>query len=118
MELDPDQLLQAERARTAWSECANAVHGALMLQPLRWADALLLIDPLLREVPMRPEDIPETAQHILEAQFESRTDAAGDLAVAMIASYQGIMLLTNTFREPELLVREGRRLNRWIDSLA
>ena len=43
---------------------------------------------------------------------------ARDLAVAMIASYQGIMLLTNTFREPELLSREARRLDRWIDSLA
>jgi TetR/AcrR family transcriptional repressor of nem operon len=54
-----------------------------------------------------------------EQQFRSmgRRDAR-DLAVAMIASYQGIMLLTNTFREPELVVREARRLDRWIDSLA
>jgi hypothetical protein len=43
---------------------------------------------------------------------------APDLAVALIASYQGIALLTNTFRDPELMVREGRRLERWIDSLA
>ena len=41
-----------------------------------------------------------------------------DLAVALIASYQGIALLTNTFRDPELMAREGRRLGRWIDSLA
>jgi TetR/AcrR family transcriptional repressor of nem operon len=54
-----------------------------------------------------------------EQQFRSmgRRDAR-DLAVAIIASYQGIMLLTNTFREPELVVREARRLDRWIDSLA
>jgi AcrR family transcriptional regulator len=54
-----------------------------------------------------------------EQQFRSmgRRDAR-DLAVAMIASWQGIMLLTNTFREPELIVREARRLERWIDSLA
>jgi TetR/AcrR family transcriptional repressor of nem operon len=54
-----------------------------------------------------------------EQQFRAigRRDAR-DLAVAMIASYQGIMLLTNTFRQPELVVREGRRLERWIDSLA
>ena len=54
-----------------------------------------------------------------EQQFKAmgRRDAR-DLAVAMIASYQGIMLLTNTFRQPELIVREGRRLERWIDSLA
>ena len=40
-----------------------------------------------------------------------------DLAVALIAAYQGISLLTNTFRDPELMVREGDRLERWIDSL-
>ena len=43
---------------------------------------------------------------------------ARDLAIALIASYQGISLLTNTFRDPELMIREGRRLERWIDSLA
>ena len=42
---------------------------------------------------------------------------ARELAVALIASYQGIALLTNTFRDPELMAREGRRLERWIDSL-
>ena len=53
-----------------------------------------------------------------EQQFRQmgRRDAR-DLAVALIASYQGIALLTNTFRDPELMVREGRRLERWIDSL-
>jgi AcrR family transcriptional regulator len=53
-----------------------------------------------------------------ERQFRElgRRDAR-DLAVALIASYQGIALLTNTFRDPELMVREGRRLERWIDSL-
>jgi TetR/AcrR family transcriptional repressor of nem operon len=55
----------------------------------------------------------------VEEQFRSmgRRDAR-DLAVAMIAAYQGITLLTNTFRQPELIVREARRLDRWIDSLA
>jgi hypothetical protein len=43
---------------------------------------------------------------------------ARDLAVALVAAYQGIALLTNTFRDPELMVREGKRLDRWIDSLA
>ena len=42
---------------------------------------------------------------------------ARELAVGLIASYQGIALLTNTFRDPELMAREGRRLERWIDSL-
>jgi AcrR family transcriptional regulator len=54
-----------------------------------------------------------------ERQFRAmgRRDAR-DLAVALIAAYEGIMLLTNTFRQPELIVREARRLDRWIDSLA
>jgi len=54
-----------------------------------------------------------------ERQFQQmgRRDAR-DLAVALIAAYQGISLLTNTLREPELMTREGRRLEHWIDSLA
>ncbi len=53
-----------------------------------------------------------------QRQFEQmgRRDA-DELAVALIAAYQGAALLTNTFREPELMAREGRRLERWIDSL-
>jgi TetR/AcrR family transcriptional repressor of nem operon len=53
-----------------------------------------------------------------EQQFRTmgRRDAR-ELAVALIASYQGIALLTNTFRDPDLMAREGRRLERWIDSL-
>jgi hypothetical protein len=81
---------------------------------------------LCSELSKRDDDLEHAAAILMqlfidwtEQQFRSmgRRDAR-DLAVAMIASYQGIMLLTNTFREPELLVREGRRLNRWIDSLA
>ena len=54
-----------------------------------------------------------------EQQFRliGRRDAR-DLAVALMASYQGIALLTNTFRDPELMTREARRIERWIDSLA
>ena len=53
-----------------------------------------------------------------EKQFRliGRRDAR-DLAVALMASYQGIALLTNTFRDPELMTREARRIERWIDSL-
>ena len=57
----------------------------------------------------------EWAERQLRAM--GRRDAR-ELAVALIASYQGIALLTNTFRDPELMAREGRRLERWVDSLA
>jgi AcrR family transcriptional regulator len=43
---------------------------------------------------------------------------ARDLGVALIAAYHGAALLTNTLRDPEVLAREGRRLERWIDGLA
>jgi TetR/AcrR family transcriptional repressor of nem operon len=55
----------------------------------------------------------------IEQQFKAmgRRDAR-ELAFALLASYEGMALLANTFRDPELMVREGRRLERWIDSLA
>jgi AcrR family transcriptional regulator len=54
-----------------------------------------------------------------EEQFKEmgRRDAR-ELAVALIASYQGAALLANTFREPELMAREAKRLERWIDGLS
>ncbi|WP_240777576.1 TetR/AcrR family transcriptional regulator [Nonomuraea basaltis] len=55
----------------------------------------------------------------VERQFQAMgRDDARELAVALFAAYQGISLLTNTFRDPGLMAVEGRRLERWIDSLA
>ncbi|MFI7705304.1 TetR/AcrR family transcriptional regulator [Nonomuraea sp. NPDC049480] len=55
----------------------------------------------------------------VERQFQAMgRDDARELAVALIAAYQGVSLLTNTFRDPGLMATEGRRLERWIDSLA
>jgi TetR/AcrR family transcriptional repressor of nem operon len=53
-----------------------------------------------------------------EDQFRllGRRDAR-DLAVALFAGIQGAALLANTFRDPTLLTRETRHLERWIDSL-
>jgi AcrR family transcriptional regulator len=53
-----------------------------------------------------------------EKQFRAmgRQDAY-DLAVTLIAAYQGTALLANTLGDPSLMLRESRRLNRWIDSL-
>ena len=41
---------------------------------------------------------------------------AHDLAVSLIAAYEGSALLANTFRDPDILTREARRLSRWIDT--
>src|SRR5580692_6264997 len=78
------------------------------------------------ELDKRTDGLDRTAAEVLsimvdwaEQQFRAmgHTDAR-DLAVALVAAYQGISLLTNTFRDPDLMAREGRRLERWIDSLA
>ena len=38
--------------------------------------------------------------------------------MTLLAGIQGAALLANTFRDPELMARQIRRLERWIDSLS
>ena len=54
-----------------------------------------------------------------EDQFRElgRRDAR-DLALALFAGIQGAALLANTFRDPAILARQGRHLERWIDTLS
>jgi AcrR family transcriptional regulator len=53
-----------------------------------------------------------------QAQFQElgRRDAH-DLAVDLLATYEGSALLANTMREPNILRRASRRLDRWIEEL-
>ena len=53
-----------------------------------------------------------------EQQFRSlgRRDAH-DLAVDLLAAYEGSALLANTMRDPDVLSRAARRLDHWIDTL-
>jgi len=53
-----------------------------------------------------------------EQQFRSlgRRDAH-DLALDLIAAYEGSALLASTMRDPGVLSRAARRLSRWIDTL-
>jgi len=53
-----------------------------------------------------------------ERQFRAagRQDAR-DLAVQLVARYQGTALLANTFRDPDLMAAEGRRVAQWVDTL-
>ncbi|MEV6790922.1 TetR/AcrR family transcriptional regulator [Streptomyces sp. NPDC051320] len=39
------------------------------------------------------------------------------LAVTLVAAYQGMSLLANALRDPDIMTREGARLLRWLDSL-
>ena len=81
---------------------------------------------LCQELDKRDDELREAASVLLslpldwaEQQFRliGRRDARS-LAVALMASYQGISLITNTFGDEQLMLREGRRLEHWIDSLA
>jgi AcrR family transcriptional regulator len=80
---------------------------------------------LCSELDKRDDDLSRSCAQLIRLPIEwaerqlramGRRDAR-ELAVALIASYQGVALLTNTFRDPDLMSREGRRLERWIDSL-
>ena len=54
----------------------------------------------------------------VEEQFRAlgRRDAP-DLAVELIAGYHGSAVLTATLGRPELMARQARRLQRWVDGL-
>jgi TetR/AcrR family transcriptional regulator, transcriptional repressor for nem operon len=54
-----------------------------------------------------------------ERQFRAmgRADAR-DLAIEVIARYQGTALLTSTLRDPALMTREAARVADWLDALA
>ena len=56
----------------------------------------------------------------IEAQFRQlgKTEQeANDLAVDLISSLQGIYLLSNSFRSPELLERKLQRLETWVRAI-
>ena len=55
----------------------------------------------------------------IEVQFAAlgrKRDKSG-LAIHLLAALQGVSLLANCFRDPNLVVEEGKRLNAWIDTL-
>ncbi|HWC37204.1 MAG TPA: TetR/AcrR family transcriptional regulator [Acidimicrobiales bacterium] len=114
-----------ERHRTPKARLRALVH-ALTDQSDLAARSGCPLGSLCQELDKRHDGLDRSAVKLMQLQIDwaeqqfrllGRRDAR-DLAVSMIATYQGISLLTNTFRDPELMVREGRRLERWIDSLA
>jgi AcrR family transcriptional regulator len=114
-----------ERHRTPQTRL-KALVGALTDQRELAAQYGCPLGTLCSELDKRSDGLDHTCAQLLalpiewaERQFRlmGRRDAR-DLAVALMASYQGVALLTNTFRDPELMTREARRLERWIDSLA
>ncbi|MFG1945465.1 TetR/AcrR family transcriptional regulator [Nonomuraea sp. NPDC048826] len=54
----------------------------------------------------------------VERQFrELGLPGPGDLAITFVGAYQGMSLLANALRDPDIMTREGDRLIRWLDSL-
>jgi AcrR family transcriptional regulator len=122
---DVNALLRSlERHRTPQARLKALIYE-LMSQREVVADYGCPLGSLCSELDKRADGLDHACSELLrlpvewaEQQFRSmgRRDAR-DLAVALIASYEGIALLTNTFHDPELMAREGRRLERWIDAL-
>lgn len=54
-----------------------------------------------------------------EQQFRllGKGKESADLALHLVSAVQGASLLTHTFHEPKLIVRETNRLKKWVDSL-
>jgi TetR/AcrR family transcriptional regulator, transcriptional repressor for nem operon len=70
-----------------------------------------------------PESASETANLFepvvdwIELQFrELGRRGARDFAFDLLARVQGAALLAQSFRDPDVLVREARRIDRWIDN--
>jgi len=84
-------------------------YGTLGSELAKQADG---VDPLAAQLMSIPLDW-------AEQQFRAmgRRDAH-DLAVELVATYQGSALLSNTLGQPDLMARQARRLERWIDELA
>ena len=80
---------------------------------------------LCSELDKRPEDSSLAVSELMrlpvqwaEAQFRllGRADAR-DLALDLIAGYEGSALLASTMRDPSILTRAAARLSGWIDGL-
>jgi AcrR family transcriptional regulator len=82
-------------------------HGSLCFELDKRSDGTAFADQLMRE-----------PVEWAERQFRAmgRADAR-DLAVQVIARYQGTALLTSTFRDPNLMAREAVRVCDWVDTL-
>jgi TetR/AcrR family transcriptional repressor of nem operon len=104
----------------------KALLQALTARRERLASYGCPIGSLSSELDKREGDLRDEVGSILagvidwaEVQFRAlgREDAR-DLAVALIAAYQGIVVLAAALRDPGLIGVETGRLAQWIDSLA
>ncbi|NUR92548.1 MAG: helix-turn-helix transcriptional regulator [Nonomuraea sp.] len=53
-----------------------------------------------------------------EEQFRAMgQDRPADLSLQLVGAYQGMSLLANALRDPDIMSREGQRLIAWLESL-
>jgi len=80
---------------------------------------------LSSELAMRAEGADPLAATLMQIQLDwteqqframGRPDAH-DLAIELLAAYQGAAVLTSTLGDAQLLTGQGRRLDRWIEEL-
>jgi AcrR family transcriptional regulator len=83
-------------------------HGTLSTEMAKQAEGSDLIAAALMQVQL----------DWAEQQFQAmgRRDAH-DLAVELLVGYQGSAVLTNALGQPDLMTRQARRLEKWIDAL-
>jgi len=120
---------QQLNAELEQQEGPSARLKALVRALTAWRDQLASygcpIGSLSSELDKREDSLRSEAGTILadlidwaEVQFRAMgRDDAHELAVALIAAYEGIALLGATLRDPGLISVEADRLERWIDSL-
>jgi TetR/AcrR family transcriptional regulator, transcriptional repressor for nem operon len=104
----------------------KALLAALTARQERLASYGCPIGTLTSELGKRDDDLGAGAGAILsgvidwaETQFqEMGREDARELATALIAAYEGIVLLAAALRDASLIGTEVSRLSRWIDSLA
>lgn len=80
---------------------------------------------LATELDKREDGLDQAAADVMRAligwveeQFTQlgRADAH-ESALSFVAAYQGMAVLTNVLRDPEVMVGQGRRLAEWLDTL-
>jgi len=120
------------RKRLADFERHRTPRARLKALTAMWSDLAELVagdgcphGTLCAELNKRDRGLDRTAAQLMELSVDwaeqqfallGRRDAR-DLAVELIARFQGTALLTNTFRDPGLMTRQARRTERWIDSI-
>jgi AcrR family transcriptional regulator len=71
------------------------------------------------ESPALTAPLMQTLLDWIEQQFDAMGQRdAHDLALQLVIAYQGSAVLTNALAQPEVMAREAKRLEKWINALA